>query len=111
MSDQSNGFIGAFVYRPGNEPGTIDADWAQSTRKVDVLCKGSATGGPASGFEGTYSIVYRNEHGEPSKTYEVRIDRDGEVYHLSWHRDGRQVYRGIGMQVSGALVGGWGPAD
>ncbi len=111
MSDKLGNFIGAFVYRRGREPGTLDADWVQSTRKCGVVCKGIATGGPEDGFLGDYSIVYQNEHGQPSKTYDLRIDCSGEIIHLTWHRDGRLIYQGVGMLRNDTIIGGWGPAQ
>ncbi len=109
MSDQGENFIGAVVYRPGDEPGTLEADWVKSTETGDAILKGWATGGPVRGLVGDYTIVYHNERGEPSEPYDLKIVVSGEILHLRWSKKGRQIYKGIGMLRDNTIIAGWGP--
>jgi len=109
MTGQSNFFIGAVVYCPGIEPGTLDAYWVRSTEKSDMILKGWATGGPTKGLVGDYSIIYYDGHGNPSKPFDLRIDLSGEIFHLKWSQKGKQIYQGIGMLRDGTIVAGWAP--
>jgi hypothetical protein len=76
MTSQSLDFTGVGIYFKGDEPGTLRAEWARSDR-IDVVrghgvvCGGLATGGPGSGFAGTYTIIYTGETGEPSPPIEL----------------------------------------
>lgn len=105
MSAQCENFVGAVAYCPGDEGGTLEAEWIESAS--NVVCKGWATGGPAKGFVGDYSIVYYDERSEPSSSYDLRIDRSGEIFHLKWSQQGRQIYEGIGMLRDDTIVAGY----
>ena len=114
MKDQVQVLIGVGVYTIGDEPGTLRAEWARSdrvssVRDKGVICKGTASGGPESGFVGSYSIVYTDEQGNPSEPFKLTITSAGDTYLLKWENNGPEPDTGIGVVVGDKLVFGWAP--
>ena len=105
------GEIGAVVYRLGNEPRTLSAQWVYSTSDPNGVGSGTAfrsdEGG--TGFTGRWEIAYRGADGTDAGRYLLEIDQDDAVYALRWLRDGVVVFEGAGFVVDGALIGGWRP--
>jgi hypothetical protein len=96
------------------EPGTLSAkwtrsDWMSSETDHGLIYGGLATGGPAKGFCGNYSIRYADENGELGAPYDLKISSAGDAYELVWRKHGEVLYTGVGMNFGGGLVVGWGP--
>jgi hypothetical protein len=96
--------IGCVLYKKGDEPGTLVAEWSHSDSGNGI---GHATGGPADGFEGSYHIVYSDEQGEVLSSHNLRIEKDGKYYNLLWINDDIVRFRGRGMEVKEGLAAGW----
>lgn len=103
-------FVGFCVYEKDAEPGTLNASWVRSSQDHSEICPGTATGGPKQGFAGRYRIIYTEVSGETSVPCDLIIRSVGQIFRLSWERDGRVLSTGIGFLVSGKLAFGWGPA-
>ncbi len=99
--------VGVVVYRVGKEPGTLDADWAQSDTHTGAVCAGQAVGGPSSGFAGDYVITYKDEQGLAADPLDFSIREQGSLFHLTWKRDGMLMNTGIGVLCGDTLVAGW----
>ncbi|MBT4888962.1 MAG: hypothetical protein HON65_05365 [Rhodospirillales bacterium] len=99
--------VGVVVYRYGEEPGTLDADWALSTQGHGIIRHGKATGGPAGEYAGTYFIQYYDEMGGPDGSFELEITQVESVYQLTWYENAQPVIKGVGMLCENALVVGW----
>ncbi len=115
MASQPLNFIAVGVYTKGDEPGTLEADWARSDRVSiehdnGVVCKGKATGGPVDGFAGCYSIIYTDAQGNAGEPYKLTITPAGQTYLLTWEKNGHEPskhYTGIGIVIDDKLVLGW----
>jgi hypothetical protein len=96
--------IGFVIYRKGNEPGTLLAQWYHSD---DGSGTGIAKGSPSEGFVGEYQIRYFDERGNVQAARELVIKKDREYYQLSWLKDGTLSAEGIGQETSGCLCVGY----
>jgi hypothetical protein len=100
--------IGCVVYKKGEEPGTLNAQWCHLLAGVGT---GKATGGPAEGFAGRYHIHYFDDKGNEVAVRELEIDKTGDYYEPSWIYHGTLRAKGIGMEVADSLVAGWHDID
>ena len=96
--------IGVVVYTRGEAPGTLTAKWCHLTNGSGT---GISTGGPLEGFAGRYRTIYYDEKGNEKFTFELLIEKNGDVYDLSWINNGEIRGRGIGMKVSEGLAAGY----
>jgi len=96
--------IGFALYAMGERPGTLDARWSYENAYGG---SGQATGGPEQGFAGRYHIRYFHENGEFSDEYDLQIERNGELYDVTWLVDGEVSAIGVGMAVGDRLAVGW----
>jgi len=71
--------IGVVVYKKGNEPGTLEAEFCHTD---DGIGNGIATGGPTHGFEGKYKIRYFDEKGKLQAERDLEIKKDGDRFNL-----------------------------
>jgi hypothetical protein len=100
--------IGFVLYKKGDEPGTLEAEWCHSYSGNGT---GKATGGPPEGFVGRYQIRYFDDKGNVDGDCELDIQKDGDYYELSWIVNGEIADRGIGMEVAEGLAAGWRGVD
>lgn len=100
--------IGFVLYRPGDEPGTLDATWCHAWFGRNDMGSGRATGGPADGFVGSYDVEYFDKNGKAVASFELRI-RHGETdyYELEWLENGKLMDVGVGVEVAEGLAAGW----
>ena len=101
--------VGLVFYRRGAQAGTLEADWVLNRPASGFFKKGLATGGPKTGYAGSYLVTYFDDKGEPCNPYDLQIQSYGDVFHLSWSRGGETQYEGVGSLSHNMLVAGWGP--
>jgi hypothetical protein len=99
--------IGVAFYR-WQSPGCLQATHASRPGEEGVGT-GIATGDPSEGYDGDYRITYVNPDGAVAGTWDLTIDRAGEVYLLSWRKEGRVTHHGVGIETPGGLSVGWRP--
>lgn len=105
-SDASN--IGFVLYTKSHAPGTLNARWIYGDK---YRGPGMATGGPREGFAGEYHVRYFYESGEFSDEYDLVIEKNGDVYKVSWITNGKVSAVGVGMEVENGLAVGWHRVD
>lgn len=94
-----------YIIRP--EGGVIDAVW-HTTRFASEKCgTGVARGDTSNGFPGTYDITYYYPDGTVSAELELGIVKNGDVYDLTYSKDGQLLLRGIGLETPVGLAGGY----
>lgn len=98
---------GTGLYRRGEKPGTLIAEWLDDQMVAAEAKRGTgfATGGPSEGFAGTYLITYETE--EMSIDLDLIIKAKGPNFLLSWHKDGKLIDEGIGFQSGDMLILGY----
>ena len=68
---------------------------------------GLATGGPREGFAGRYHVRYFLEDGAFSDEYDLLIEKNGDVYDVSWFVENELRAVGVGMEMKDGLAVGW----
>lgn len=96
--------IGVVVYTRGEAPGTLTAKWRHL---INGSGTGISTGGPPEGFVGRYRTIHYDEKGNEKISFELLIEKSGDIYDLSWISNGEIRGRGIGMKVSEGLAAGY----
>jgi hypothetical protein len=96
--------IGFVLYTKSLAPGTLNARWMYSTKYSGP---GIATGGPKTGFVGSYHVRYFYDSGEFSDEYDLVIEKTGDTYKVSWITNGKVQAIGVGMEVENGLAVGW----
>jgi hypothetical protein len=85
----------------------IDAIWYTSRQDKREIGTGIAKGDTSKGFPGNYKITYFNPDGSESGTYDLKIDKTGSIYDLSYHKDGELFFVGVGIETSDGMAAGW----
>ena len=99
--------IGVVYYRIRPTGGEIEAIW-YTTRLSDKACgTGLAKGDTSNGFPGEYEITYYAPDGTISAELELTIEKTGDVYELSYLKDGELLLAGVGIETPDGLVGGY----
>lgn len=88
---------GVCLYRPGAEPGTLDATWYESGLPGNMPCTGQAVGGPAAGLAGRYQVTYFGPDNQPVATFDLTIETAGDVFNLTWQQGGKTACTGVGL--------------
>ena len=96
--------IGFVLYTKSPAPGTLNARWMFTEKYKGP---GIATGGPKEGYAGKYHVRYFYDSGEFSDEYDLVIEKNGDVYKVSWLVDGTVSAVGVGMEVENGLAVGW----
>jgi len=96
--------VGFVLYTKSHAPGTLNARWLFGE---NYRGPGIATGGPREGFAGKYHVRYFYENGEFSDEYDLVIEKEGDIYIVSWIVNGEVVCNGVGMEVEDGLAVGW----
>ncbi len=95
--------IGVVLYKKGDEPGTLNAEYCHTD---DGKGSGIAVGGSTQGFEGKYHIRYFDEKGKLQAERGLEIKKDGDRFNLMWFNNKAISGRGIGFEtIEGLLVG------
>lgn len=96
--------VGFVLYTKSHAPGTLNARWIYAGKYHGP---GLATGGPREGFAGHYHVRYFYDNGAFSDEYDLAIEKNGDIYKVSWISDGKVSAVGVGMEVEGGLAVGW----
>ena len=96
--------VGFVLYKKSDEPGTLTAEWCHSDYGNGT---GIATGGPADGFEGRYTIRYFDDKGNMQAERGLEIQKEGNYYQLSWSNNGEISGSGVGMETAEGLAVGY----
>jgi hypothetical protein len=67
---------------------------------------GKAVGGAGPGYAGTYTITYFDWEGRNLAEYALEIVAVGDVFDLTWVKDGQIRTRGLGRETPCGLVAG-----
>jgi hypothetical protein len=98
-----------YVIRP--EGGAIDAIWCSTRFDSDKQGTGVAVGDTSNGFPGKYKITYYYPDGKFSAELELGIVKSGDVYQLTYSKDGKVLVVGIGLETPNGLAGGYRKLD
>ena len=82
------------------------AAFRTGTRASDAV-PGWAKGDTTNGFPGDYRITYIHPDGTVSAELDLRIEKRGEVYDLSYVKDGKLLLVGVGLETQDGLAGGY----
>ncbi|MCF4099088.1 hypothetical protein [Maritalea mediterranea] len=96
--------FGTGIYRRGNQPGTLTAEWLDD-RMVAAGTKagtGFAKNGPANGFVGDYDITYVS--GEQHVDLKLTIRAEGPNFRLAWYKNDTLIDQGIAFQSGDILI-------
>lgn len=96
--------VGFVLYSKSHAPGTLNARWMFTST---YRGPGLATGGPREGFAGRYHVRYFFEDGAFSDEYDLLIEKNGDVYDVSWFVENELRAVGVGMEVKDGLAVGW----
>lgn len=99
--------LGIVVYKPGREPGTLEADWYYSKLGQPVVCKGTAKGGVPGRMESDYTVFYYGPDGEDAGQYELSLQKQGEIFIGRWMENGDVVFHGVGIAMDGGIGMAW----
>lgn len=98
--------IGVVHYQIKNE-NEIEALWYTSRLDQKILCKGVAKGDTTNGFPGNYVVTYFNPDGTERSVFNLKIEKQGDVYDLSWSLEGKVLIVGVGLETTDGLSVGW----
>ena len=99
--------IGVVYYRMGATSNTIEATWYTSRLEKRETGRGLANGDTSNGFPGEYFVAYFHPDGSKAGTFDLRIEKAGAVYDLSWSQQGKLTHVGVGIEVADGLAAGW----
>ncbi len=99
--------IGVVHYRIRSTRDAIDAIWYTTRLGKKETGTGIAKGDFLNGFPGNYVINYFAPDGSEAGTFDLKIEKKGSIYDLSWSKDGELVDIGVGIETSDGLAGGW----
>lgn len=101
--------FGLVTYREGKDKGTLIAEWINddpSSLESEIGIGLATETKPGSHYyEGEYRVEYWLA-GEVIKL-ELRIERNGPIYNMSWSRDGETLHTGYGFISGDMLVAGF----
>lgn len=99
--------IGVVYYRINHTGNQIDATWYTSRLERKETGKGIARGDISNGFSGDYVVTYFLPDGNEAGTFDLKIERTGNVYDLSYSRNGELLFVGVGIETSDGLAAGY----
>ena len=99
--------IGVVYYRINSTRNEIDAIWYSSRLNNKGIGKGVAKGDTSNGFPGNYDVIYFNPDGSESGTFDLKIEKTGPIYDLTWSKEGELLFIGVGIETSDGLAAGW----
>jgi len=99
--------IGIVYYRMGRSENTIDATWYTSRLDKKEIGKGIARGNTSNGFPGDYVVTYLYPDGSEAGTFDLKITKTGLVYDLSYSRNGKLLFLGVGIDTPDGMAAGY----
>jgi hypothetical protein len=60
-----------------------------------------------NGFEGNYKITYYDQNDEKHGTFDLEIKKKNECFDLTWRRENKKIFVGVGIENNGCLIAGW----
>jgi hypothetical protein len=99
--------IGVVYYRIKPGENVISATWYTSRQNKKQLGTGVAKGDTSNGFPGNYVITYFTADGCETGTYDLEIEKTGDIYDLSYRKDGELIFVGVGIETSDGMAAGW----
>ncbi len=68
---------------------------------------GIAKGDTSNGFPGNYIVTYIYPCGSEAGTFDLKIEKNGPIYDLTYHKDGELLFVGVGIETSDGLTTGF----
>ncbi len=99
--------IGIVYYRIRPSGDAIDATWYTSRLPEKETGKGLAMGDTSGGFPGEYIITYFYPDGREAGTFDLKIERTGPIYDLTWSKNGELLVIGVGIDTSDGMAAGF----
>ena len=99
-------YIGVhYRIRPAGD--AFDAVWYSTRQSIKETGTGIAKGDLSNGFPGEHIITYFRSDGSEVGNFDLKIEKTGPIYDLSWKRDGEQLFIGVGIDTSDGMVAGF----
>ena len=99
--------IGIVTYQIRPAGNIIDARWYSTRAPTAEVGTGIAIGDTSNGFVGDFTITYYFPDGSEVGTFDLKIERLGETYALSYSQNGRVLLTGVGLETSDGLAAGY----
>lgn len=99
--------IGIVYYRMRADANIIDATWYSTRLGNNEVGIGMATGDTTNGFAGDYVITYFYPDGSESGTFDLKIEKNGAIYDLSYSQNGKKLLLGVGLETADGLAAGY----
>ena len=99
--------IGVVYYRIRSTGNAVDAVWYSTSLGTKDTGTGIAKGDTSNGFPGKYIITYFRPDGSEVGNFELTIEKTGPIYDLSWNKDGKQLFVGVGIDTSEGMAAGF----
>lgn len=100
--------IGVVQYRLNHVEKRMHAVWYSTT--LETKFKGTGITeicDTDNGFSGDYKICYVDHAGKNLGSFDLRIEQIGEIYELSWRKNNRVMFVGVGIETPEGLSAGW----
>ncbi len=94
-----------YVIRPGGD--VLDAVWHSTRFPSQKRGTGVARGDTSNGFPGSYKITYYRPDGSISAELDLTIEKDGDIYTLTYSKAGTVLLVGAGLETPCGLAGGY----
>ncbi len=99
--------IGIVYYKMRQDDGEIDAVWYTTRHQGTKPGTGLAIGDTSSGFPGEYEITYFYPDGHVSAVLDLTIEKNGDIYNLTYSKDGEALLIGVGVETQDGLAAGY----
>ena len=99
--------IGVVQYSKNTNNNIIDAKWHYLKNGEKKSGTGIVKGKFDKTFAGDFQVTYYNQEGIETTNFQLKIEIEGEQYHLKWIKDGNIEYFGIGIEYNNILFAGW----
>lgn len=104
-------YIGVGYYRQTAAPDALEATWTTALLFEKGLGTGMVKGDFANGYCGNHIVTYFLPDGSNAGTYDLLIEKSGAAYRLSWRKEGRVVFTGLGVETTDGLAIGFTKAE
>jgi hypothetical protein len=99
--------IGVVYYRIRTSGNVIDAIWHSTRLGRKEVGRGIANGDTSNGFPGDYVVTCYYPDGSEAGTFDLKIEKTGPVYDLSYRVKGELLFVGVGIEASDGLAAGY----
>jgi len=96
--------IGVGYYRKTSTPNVFDATWYSSRLDGKEIGRGIVKGDTSNGFPGNYVVTYYLSDGSEAGAFDLKIEKAGSIFELSWSRKGELLYTGVGIETSHGMA-------